>query len=38
MFVVISTEPGRFAVATPFWSTLTTGEIDVSDVEPCVLY
>ena len=28
-FAEISTDPGWFAVATPFWSMLTTGEIAV---------
>ena len=37
MFAEISTDPGWFAVATPFWSMLTTGEIEVEDVSPCAL-
>ena len=37
MFAEISTDPGWFAVATPFWSMLTTDEIEVVDVSPCAL-
>ena len=33
----INTDPGRFAVATPFWSMLTTGEIVVREVAPWAL-
>jgi hypothetical protein len=37
-FAEINTEPGCAAVATPFWSMLTTGETCVSEVAPCTLY
>ena len=38
MFAEINTDPGWFAVATPFGSILTTGETDVRDVAPCEVY
>jgi hypothetical protein len=33
-FAEIRTDPGKLAVATPFWSMLTTGDTDVLDVDP----
>ena len=37
-FAVIRTDPGWLAVATPFWSMLTTDEIFVVDTAPCTVY
>ena len=34
----IRTEPGCSAVATPFWSMLTTEETCVCEVAPCTVY
>jgi hypothetical protein len=38
MFAEIRTDPGWLAVATPFWSTLSTVEIAVVEAAPCVVY
>ena len=37
-FAETRTDPGWFAVAIPFWSIVTTGEIDVLEAAPSAVY